>query len=250
MQFIKTLAAFSALLSASSAYLVLTPTANQTVAKGQPFDVTWSTVDTDPTTFSIYLSNFVTYPPTLIQLALDIPQEDLSYSVTIPCDVASGSGWRLDFLNGTNEYVIYAQSAVFSLSGNCVSPTTSSSVAVPTTVYLNNTLTTTTTATVTQVAKTVTIPNPIIWFVNTETTSACTQQGEKTVTVYASGPAPTSTIAVGAHGHNTTATVGPTGTGKSRTTSTGAATFTGAAAPVKVGGAMGLIGLAGAALLL
>jgi len=249
MKFFKTLAAFSALLSASSAYLVLSPVANQTVTKGSPFNVTWSTVDTDPTTFSIYLVNFVTYPPTLVELVEGVPQYDLSYSVTIPCDVASGSGWQINFINGTNEYVIYAQSSVFSLTGNCVEATTSSSAPVPTTVYLTNTTTTTTTATVTHVVKTVTIPNPIVWFVNTETTAACTARGEKTVTVYTTGVPPTSSSAAVGYSNSTqAATVSSTGAVISATTTS--TTFTGAAASVKVGSLMGLIAVAGVALLL
>jgi len=42
-----------------------------TLTKGSVFEVDWSSVDTDPTTLSIYLWNFVQWPPLTYQLALD-----------------------------------------------------------------------------------------------------------------------------------------------------------------------------------
>ncbi|KAK8911980.1 hypothetical protein QC760_000966 [Botrytis cinerea] len=117
------------LVAAASAYTVLTPTLNSTVAKGKSTSVTWSSVDTDASQFSIYLVNFKDWPPTVISLAQNVPQSDNSVDVTIPCDVKSDYGWQLNFINGTNTYVIYAQSNAFSLTGSCVDPTTSSSVS-------------------------------------------------------------------------------------------------------------------------
>ncbi|TGO62725.1 hypothetical protein BOTNAR_0109g00010 [Botryotinia narcissicola] len=184
------------LVAAASAYTVLTPALNSTVAKGKSTSVTWSSVDTDASQFSIYLVNFKDWPPTVISLAQNVPQSAKSVDVTIPCDVSSDYGWQLNFINGTNTYVIYAQSNAFSLTGSCVDPTTSSSVSVATTTAYatkNSTVTAFSTATTTAISKvieTVTFTNPIVWFVQpTSIGSMCAPP--KTVTVYADGPAPT-----------------------------------------------------------
>jgi hypothetical protein len=42
---------------------------NQTLTKGSVVEVDWSTVDTDPSTLSIYLVNFVNWPPLTYSLA-------------------------------------------------------------------------------------------------------------------------------------------------------------------------------------
>lgn len=39
------------------------PAANSTLTKGSTYDLTWTSVDTDPEKFSIYLVNFVDWPP-------------------------------------------------------------------------------------------------------------------------------------------------------------------------------------------
>lgn len=45
--------------SLASAIQFTDPAANATLTKGSNFDLSWTTVDTDPTTFSVYLVNFV-----------------------------------------------------------------------------------------------------------------------------------------------------------------------------------------------
>ncbi|TGO58704.1 hypothetical protein BCON_0052g00490 [Botryotinia convoluta] len=271
------------LVAAASAYTVLTPTLNSTVAKGKPTSVTWSSVDTDASQFSIYLVNFKDWPPTVISLAQNVPQSEKSVDVTIPCDVSSDYGWQLNFINGTNTYVIYAQSNAFSLTGSCVDPTTSSSVSVATTTAYatkNSTVTAFSTATTTAISKvieTVTFTSPIVWFVQpTSIGSMCAPP--KTVTVYADGPAPTDCSSgsgplgspSGGHGsgsgsgsgspgtysNSTTGTskpsysVLPSGTGSGPKTTSTATTpvFTGAATSVKAGSMLALI--AGAAVVL
>lgn len=97
MQFFSTL---SALVACVSAYQVLTPTANSTIAKGSTITVQYSTVDTDPSTFSVYLANFVQYPPMVLSLVQNVAQSAGSVSVRIPCSVNSGAGFTLNFING------------------------------------------------------------------------------------------------------------------------------------------------------
>jgi len=262
MQFFAALTLFAASVSA---YTVLTPTLNSTITKGTDVNVEWTSVDTDASTFSIYLVNFQAahWPPTVLSLAQNVPQGDGSIEVRIPCDVTSDYGWQINFINGTNTYVIYAQSSMFSLTGDCVDPTTSSSVAVATTTVINNsTVTATATTTVKQVVETIVYENPVVWFVQPSAIVAangamCPPAAQQTVTVYANGAAPVtcgaaSAVATGAAGSGTYGNYTVTsGVSKSTTkgaasstgavlvpstTSTKAATFTGAASSFGVGG--------------
>ncbi|KAI9644050.1 hypothetical protein NHQ30_007402 [Ciborinia camelliae] len=189
---------FTTLVAAVSAFQVLTPTLNSTVAKGKSTSVKWSSVDTDAPDFSIYLVNFKDWPPTVISLAQNVPSSEGSVDVNIPCNVNSDYGWQLNFINGTNTYVIYAQSHSFSLTGSCVDPTTTSSIPISTTTayataYKNATVTAYSTVTKTAIAKvieTVTFDDPVVWFVQPSNAGGMCKP-EKTVTVYASGPSPT-----------------------------------------------------------
>lgn len=45
--------------SLASAIQFSDPAENATLTKGSTFDLQWTTVDTDPTSFSVYLVNFV-----------------------------------------------------------------------------------------------------------------------------------------------------------------------------------------------
>lgn len=98
MQFLSTIAA---LVACASAYTVLTPSVNSTIAKGSAIDVKWSSVDTDASTFSIYLVNFQTahWPPTVLSLAQNVNRDDGVASVRIPCSVSSDYGWQLNFVS-------------------------------------------------------------------------------------------------------------------------------------------------------
>lgn len=71
------------------------PDSTLTLAKGSSFDVSWDPVDTDPEVLSIYLWNFVNFPPYSQSLALDIQTSLKAYTVTIPCSADSASGFQL-----------------------------------------------------------------------------------------------------------------------------------------------------------
>ncbi|KAL3419990.1 extracellular proline-serine rich protein [Phlyctema vagabunda] len=272
MQF-SNLFTLSSLLAAVSAYTVLTPTANSTVAKGNTVNVQWTSVDTDATTFSIYLVNFQAahFPPTVLSLAQNVPQEAGSLDVRIPCDVSSDYGWQLNFINGTNTYVIYAQSPAFTLTGDCVDPVSTSSSAVATTTLFNNsTVTATATATLIQTVETVVYETPVVWFVQpgavVEAGAMCPPAAQQTVTVqvpvtYAAvcpgSASPTGLPgAPGVAGNYSLTSVTPKSTTAGVISSTGAvltptsatsatpSVFTGAASNVKVGGSV--LALAGA----
>lgn len=78
-----------------SAIQFLEPTANSTLTKGQTYDLKWSTVDTDPSTFSLYLVNFVNWPPLYTPIAFDLETAAGEHQVTVPCGVDSSYGFQL-----------------------------------------------------------------------------------------------------------------------------------------------------------
>ena len=180
MKFISTIASLAA---CASAYKVLTPTLNSTIAKGSTVNVQFSTVDTDPTTFSVYLVNFQTghFPPEVLSLAQNVQQSAGSVNVRIPCSVSSDYGYQLNFINGTNTYVIYAQSAPFTLTGDCVDPV----APVSTPQYSNSSISGVDVSV--SVVTTVVYQNPTIWFVEPNNVIAaaaiCPPAGQSTVTV-------------------------------------------------------------------
>ncbi|GKT46118.1 uncharacterized protein ColSpa_06299 [Colletotrichum spaethianum] len=154
-----------------SAIEFTSPSLNSTVTKGSSYELTWNTVDTDPSAFSIFLVNFVNWPPSYTLLAQDIETAAGAVSVEVPCSTLNSYGYQFLFLdggisvrvmrcntaslnekrsahlrtsrdldrgkkasgltnhsnaiNGTNVYVIYAQTPKFSISGaDCTGPTT------------------------------------------------------------------------------------------------------------------------------
>ncbi|KAL4900085.1 Ser-Thr-rich glycosyl-phosphatidyl-inositol-anchored membrane family-domain-containing protein [Aspergillus multicolor] len=141
------------LASLASAISITEPTANSTFAAGSAITVNWITVDTDPSTFSLYLWNFVSWPPSYVPLATNISTDEESHTVQIPCDTNPEWGYQLSAINGTNVYIIYAQGAKFSVGApvdgeSCVdtpavpvpsttpSPSPSASTCDATTVYV------------------------------------------------------------------------------------------------------------------
>ncbi|KAB5578729.1 Ser-Thr-rich glycosyl-phosphatidyl-inositol-anchored membrane family-domain-containing protein [Coniochaeta sp. 2T2.1] len=112
-----------ALASGVAAVQFTSPTANSTLTKGSNVEVTWSSVDTDAESFSIFLVNFKNWPPFYQQLTSgEVETSAGSASVRIPCDIDSSYGYQFNAINGTNVYVIYAQTEVFSVAGDCVEP--------------------------------------------------------------------------------------------------------------------------------
>lgn len=78
-----------------SAIQFTSPAANSTLTKGNEFQLSWATVDTDPTTFSIYLVNFVNWPPLYTPVAYNIEAAAGAASVRVPCHVDNSWGYQL-----------------------------------------------------------------------------------------------------------------------------------------------------------
>ncbi|KAE8349999.1 Ser-Thr-rich glycosyl-phosphatidyl-inositol-anchored membrane family-domain-containing protein [Aspergillus coremiiformis] len=130
-----------------SAINIMNPAANSTYAAGSTITVNWTTVDTDPSQFSLYLWNFVSWPPSYVPLAENVPTGARSYSVKIPCDTNPEWGYQISAINGTNVYIIHAQGERFTVSHRrngtrCAdslplsSPSTCSAAAAVSTVYV------------------------------------------------------------------------------------------------------------------
>ncbi|KAM7194016.1 extracellular proline-serine rich protein [Naviculisporaceae sp. PSN 640] len=119
-----------------SAIQFTSPELNSTLSKGEKYTLTWDTVDTDPSAFSVYLVNFVDWPPSYTGLAYDLETAAGEAEITIPCSTPSSYGFQFNAINGTNVYVIYAQTEKFSVDGGpCEdAPVTSSTCAPPATV--------------------------------------------------------------------------------------------------------------------
>ena len=78
-----------------SAIAFTNPAANSTLIRGGDFNLEWTSVDTDPTTFSVYLVNFVNWPPFYTSLAQGVETSAGETTVRVPCDVDDSYGFQL-----------------------------------------------------------------------------------------------------------------------------------------------------------
>ncbi len=78
----------------ASAILITAPFEGAVATKGSSLNVRWSSVVTDPTEFSLYLWNFVDYPPVYRKLIV-VPTADGQATVQIPCDINDSTGWQM-----------------------------------------------------------------------------------------------------------------------------------------------------------
>lgn len=136
------LAALAGLLPHLVQGITLTsPAASSVLTKGSDITATWTSVETDPSVFSLYLWNFVQWPPYYEGLAYGVDTTAGEITVRLPCHIDNGEGWQLTAINNTNVYVLYAQSAEFNITGDaCTDPAASASCYAPTsTVYVTQT---------------------------------------------------------------------------------------------------------------
>lgn len=68
---------------------------NISFTKGDVVNVTWDVVNTDPQKFSLYLWEFVAFPPTYELVAYNVDTETKQVTLTIPCHVNSSPNWQL-----------------------------------------------------------------------------------------------------------------------------------------------------------
>ncbi|KAL2271347.1 hypothetical protein VTJ83DRAFT_718 [Remersonia thermophila] len=123
----RVLSLFTAALATAplaSAIHFLAPESDAELVKGQSYTIRWGHVDTDPSTFSLFLVNFVDWPPFYTQIAADVPTSAGQTNITIPCDPSPGWGFQLNAINGTNVYVIHAQTSRFTIFDGPCDPST------------------------------------------------------------------------------------------------------------------------------
>ncbi|RAL08535.1 GPI anchored serine-threonine rich family protein [Aspergillus homomorphus CBS 101889] len=113
---LSTPAILASITTLASAISITRPGLNATYAAGSTITVNWTSVDTDPSHFSLYLWNFESWPPSYVPLAVDIATAELSHRVEIPCDTAPEWGYQISGINGTNVYIIYTQSEKFTVA--------------------------------------------------------------------------------------------------------------------------------------
>ncbi|KAI6382233.1 hypothetical protein MCOR25_000821 [Pyricularia grisea] len=117
--------ALLALASGALALKVTSPNSNTVWSSNEKHTITWESVSTDQTSFNIYLSNKVTYPPSDILIASDVQASAGSYEVASG-KLPAGNSYTIDFTNGTKTEQIYAQSNQFNVTGASTTSTTSS----------------------------------------------------------------------------------------------------------------------------
>lgn len=88
------LSIISLVISWASAIQFTDPVAGSTLSRGSNFQLNWTSVDTDPNSFSVYLWNFKYYPPFYAYLKT-VNTADQTTTVTVPCDVAGLDGYQL-----------------------------------------------------------------------------------------------------------------------------------------------------------
>lgn len=81
--------------SADNAYSV-----DLSFRKGDTVNVTWDSVPTDPNKFSLYLWEFVTYPPAYELVAYNVDTATGSATFKVPCHIKPSSNWQLCVHNG------------------------------------------------------------------------------------------------------------------------------------------------------
>ncbi|KAK7747445.1 hypothetical protein SLS53_001700 [Cytospora paraplurivora] len=115
------------------------PNSSDSFTKGGDITAKWTSVDTDPETFSLYIWNFEAWPPYYEGLAYGLDTTAGEATVRIPCHIDNGDGWQLTAINHTNVYVLYAQTSEFTITGDsCTDPTSTSSYCPASTVYVTS----------------------------------------------------------------------------------------------------------------
>jgi len=176
----KTILAFAGLMASASAILVTSPTKDQTIDLSKSFDITWTSVSSDPSTFELVLvdQSKINNP---IVIANSVKSSDNKYTVT-KLAATPGANYKFNFLSvDPLNTGILAQSQTFNVTAPASSSSSSSSTT--STITSTGTLTSTTTdASTTETSTSASI-----------TTSTKTSASNGTAAATASSTAPTAT---------------------------------------------------------
>ncbi|KAJ5109403.1 hypothetical protein N7456_006078 [Penicillium angulare] len=105
------------------------PKKGDNITPSSSVDVKWTSVDTDASSFDIYLVNNAVYPPVNKKLASDIETSKDSYSVNVG-DIPNGHGYQIDLMsNDVHNSGILAQTGQFNVTGSAESSSSTASTA-------------------------------------------------------------------------------------------------------------------------
>ncbi|KAJ5273851.1 Ser-Thr-rich glycosyl-phosphatidyl-inositol-anchored membrane family-domain-containing protein [Penicillium angulare] len=105
------------------------PKKGDNITPSSSVDVKWTSVDTDASSFDIYLVNNAVYPPVNKKLASDIETSKDSYSVNVG-DIPNGHGYQIDLMsNDVHNSGILAQTGQFNVTGSADSSSTASTAS-------------------------------------------------------------------------------------------------------------------------
>ncbi|PWY72967.1 hypothetical protein BO70DRAFT_389274 [Aspergillus heteromorphus CBS 117.55] len=105
---------------------VTSPTKGEDVDLSKSFTVTWTSVDTDPTSFNIYLVNNAIYPSVDTKLASDVETSKGSYTISSVSGVTDGDGYQINLMSDSTQNTgILAQSNQFTVDGSASSSSSS-----------------------------------------------------------------------------------------------------------------------------
>ncbi|KAB8230362.1 Ser-Thr-rich glycosyl-phosphatidyl-inositol-anchored membrane family-domain-containing protein [Aspergillus alliaceus] len=115
-------------LAASVGALQVTePKKGEDVDLSKSFTVKWDAVDTDPSSFDLYIVNNAVYPSVEQKIASDVDSSKGSYSVSGLSDLTNGKGYQINFLsNSAKNSGILAQSQQFNVEGSSDSSSSAS----------------------------------------------------------------------------------------------------------------------------
>ncbi|KAB8279086.1 Ser-Thr-rich glycosyl-phosphatidyl-inositol-anchored membrane family-domain-containing protein [Aspergillus minisclerotigenes] len=133
------------LAASVGALQVTSPKKGEDVDLSKSFTVKWDAVDTDPSSFDLYIVNNAVYPSVEQKIASDVDSSKGSYDVSGLSDLTNGKGYQINFLsNSAKNSGILAQSQQFNVEGSAESTSTASASESKTTTAATGTSTATT----------------------------------------------------------------------------------------------------------
>ncbi|KAE8156840.1 Ser-Thr-rich glycosyl-phosphatidyl-inositol-anchored membrane family-domain-containing protein [Aspergillus tamarii] len=133
------------LAASVGALQVTSPKKGEDVDLSKSFTVKWDAVDTDPSSFDLYIVNNAVYPSVEQKIASDVDSSKGSYDVSGLSDLTNGKGYQINFLsNSAQNSGILAQSQQFNVEGSSESTSTTTASESKTTTSATGTSTATT----------------------------------------------------------------------------------------------------------
>ncbi|KAE8361273.1 Ser-Thr-rich glycosyl-phosphatidyl-inositol-anchored membrane family-domain-containing protein [Aspergillus caelatus] len=133
------------LAASVGALQVTSPKKGEDVDLSKSFTVKWDAVDTDPSSFDLYIVNNAVYPSVEQKIASDVDSSKGSYDVSGLSDLTNGKGYQINFLsNSAKNSGILAQSQQFNVEGSSESTSTATASESKTTTSATGTSTATT----------------------------------------------------------------------------------------------------------